>query len=213
MPLPGDTVTVSNEIFDLIVQSATATSTADRELLLGQALVRSCAYLQRLQPRALLTEYDQVVTAGDRQASTQSTIRRTTALHLVAHDPDHFCEFLDREAQLLTQAGMSRSIVEWLMSRVHARVHEYTADPATGLELSRALDVLRDRVCRHRDVFLQRLRPQDAADILVLTLGGVCFIAVNTAASAILTPVGVAASCGIGAGLLKDAVKELLLHG
>jgi hypothetical protein len=106
---------------------------------------------------------------------------------------------------------MTPKIVDWLMSRVRARVTEYINDAAAGVELSQALEVLRDRVCRHRDVVLQRLRRQGGGNIVVLTLGGICLIVVDTAASSVLSPVGMAASCSIGGGLLKDAVKELLV--
>lgn len=132
------------------------------------------------------------------------------ALEFIARDPDHFCQFVDREAELLIRAGVSQDVVAWLIERIQARVAQYIHDPATSAELAEDIDLLREQVCHHRDLFLNRLSQQAVLDIVILCFSGLSLFAINVSAAAALSPIGVGASCGIGGGLIKDAAQDLL---
>ena len=159
----------------------------------------------------LVRQYSDAVREGDEQVRINIPGVRFGAVEAVSADIDHFLYFLKRERELLVQSGMDSDVAEWIISRVKERIADLRQGAPREHEVETALKYLRDGTCSQARRLVAALRGGWWKQVLLEGFGGLALISVNIAASGgTLSAIGVAASAGIGGGLITQAAKDVL---
>ena len=207
---PDEICATTNKIWDLLSKSQTAPTPRIEDELITQALIESCDLLSRVVSDRIELYYEKSMRHGDHEAIKIKRYLKNGAVELVSMDMSHFEGFLNREAELLKASGLSKYIVDDLIKTIHSEIDELRYYRVSGEGLATSLSKLKMVTCKRKEDMLIVLKKGRTKKILIRGLGGISLISVNIFAHSSLSPVGVAASSGLGSVLLSKSVETLL---
>lgn len=213
--LANAVVAVENQLQDMERFTATGDEISAQQAKVAAAM-RCCSTLRRLCDDG---EFVRMLVAMGTAARGTTPGRKLSVeeVDVLAQLQEHIDtpHFRDIEIELLQISGLPGKLAETHIDLAVAAFHQHPesamerlANPAVFLE---DLDKLRDASCHTAQLLSQSVRQQRTRQrlkkLLALGLGGTLIAAVNGAGTALLGPIGVAASGALGSAAIGVALE------
>jgi hypothetical protein len=207
---PEEIAYITNHVYDYLIEARLPYHTFDKDIAIIRALEMSCEFLGRLLEYDITLDYEKVLEEGNKEALRIKRELSGGAVELISLDRKHFEGFLEGEIKLLQHVGFDLTIANYIIFHVRDGIKELQKGQPSGLILEGALSRLRRYVCSRAEDMAELLLKHRIARSLVYGFGGVGLISTNIAASKYLSPIGVAASAGLGGGLVTESLKTII---